>query len=299
MFFRLFKYAVKNILRNTFLSISSILILTLLMFFINILVVLHSVSIKLIDGVNDKLTISLYLQEDYNKNSLEVIDLLSDIKNNVSGVQASYKTKEEVLEEIRDRDPELVRILEKENPLPETITLKNIKLEQYENLNAIIENKMFILQTSEADSRDYFSSYTAQYDRIVNVISVLSTLQVGLYIIIVIFLVSILVIVYSIIGNFIFYYRDEIYITRLVWGSKFFIYGPFSLQGILYCALAFIISTSFFLFFVTNVQYLLAPTLSGALLEKNIYIILLGEALLFMMVGGLWGYLSSRRYLKK
>ena len=84
MLLRLLRYAVKNILRNTFLSISSVLILTLLMFFINILIVLHSVSIKLIDGVNEKLTISLYLKDDYNKNSLEVIDLLSDIKNNVS-----------------------------------------------------------------------------------------------------------------------------------------------------------------------------------------------------------------------
>jgi len=299
MLLRLLRYAVKNILRNTFLSISSVLILTLLMFFINILIVLHSVSIKLIDGVNEKLTISLYLKDDYNKNSLEVIDLLSDIKNNVSWVQASYKTKEEVLEEIREQDPELVRILEKENPLPETITLKNIQLEQYERLNSLIENKLFILQTSDSESRDYFSSYTAQYDRIVKVISVLSTLQVGLYIIIAVFLVSILVIVYSIIGNFIFYYRDEIYITRLVGGSKFFIYGPFSLQWILYCAFAFLISTSLFFFFLSNVEYLLAPALSGQILEENTYIILFVEALLFMTVGWLWGYLSSRRYLKK
>ena len=83
MFPRLFSYALKNILRNTFLSASSVLILTLLMFFINILLVLHHVSFRIIDGLNEKLTISLYLDEAYDKNPVEIIDLQSDTKKNI------------------------------------------------------------------------------------------------------------------------------------------------------------------------------------------------------------------------
>lgn len=83
MILRLFEYALKNITRNTFLSVSSVLILTLLIFFINILIVLHDVSFRMIDGVNQKLTISLYLNEAYNKNSVEVIDIQSDIKEEI------------------------------------------------------------------------------------------------------------------------------------------------------------------------------------------------------------------------
>jgi cell division protein FtsX len=74
------KYSIKNILRNKFLSFSSILVLTLLMFFINILFVLHDVSFKLIDSVNSKLTLSLYINDEYNKDSIDVIDLLKDIE---------------------------------------------------------------------------------------------------------------------------------------------------------------------------------------------------------------------------
>ena len=70
------KYSIKNILRNKFLSFSSVLVLTLLMFFINVLVVLHSVSFKLIDSVNSKLTISLYLKEENDKNTKEVVSLI-------------------------------------------------------------------------------------------------------------------------------------------------------------------------------------------------------------------------------
>ena len=79
MLFRIAKYSIKNILRNKFLSISSILVLTLLMFFINILVILHEVSFKLIDSVNSKMTISLYLNKDYDKSSLDVSDLINKI----------------------------------------------------------------------------------------------------------------------------------------------------------------------------------------------------------------------------
>ena len=49
------------------------------MFFINILVILHDVSFKLIDSVNSKMTISLYLNDEYDKNSLEVNDLMNSI----------------------------------------------------------------------------------------------------------------------------------------------------------------------------------------------------------------------------
>lgn len=220
MLSRLIKYASKNILRNTFLSASSVLILTLLMFFINILLILHDVSFRIIDGINEKLTISLYLDEEYDKNSIEIIDLQNDIKKAIPEITITYKTKDEVLEELRERDPELVNILERQNPLPETITLEDIPLKEYENLNSIIENKLFVLteNTAEGETKEeeYFSTYTRQFERIDKVTSLLNILQIGLYVIIATFVISIAVIVYSIIGNFIYYYKDEIYITRLV-----------------------------------------------------------------------------------
>lgn len=302
MLIRLFKYAGKNIFRNTFLSASSVLILTLLMFFINILLVLHDVSFRIIDSVNQKLTISLYLDEEYDKNSIEIIDLQNDIKKAVPEVLIQYKTKDEVLEELRERDPELVNILERQNPLPETISLQNIPLSKYESLNRVIENKLFVLSENvqeEDTQQEYFSTYTRQFERIDKVTSILQVLQIGLYIIIVTFIVSIAIIVYSIIGNFIYYYRDEIYITRLVWGSKLFIYGPFSLQGMMYVWGSFILATLLFLFLLSNLQYVFGLTEFSQVYTWNLPLVLLLEAVVFLFVGGVSGFLSSRRYLKK
>lgn len=298
MFPRLLKYATKNILRNSFLSISSVLILTLLIFFINILIVLHDVSLRLIEWVNEKLTISLYLNEEYNKNSVEIIDLQSDISSSLPNVGISYKTKEEVLEEIRERDPDLVKILERQNPLPETITLENIELKEYETLNRLVENKLYVLAEGQNDlETSNFSSYTRQFERIEKVTSILTTLQIGLYIIIATFIVSIAVIVYSIIGNFIYYYRDEIYITRLVGGSKIFIYGPFSLQGMMYVMFAFILATTLFLVLLQNMQYIFDLADRSEVYTGNLTQVLFLEAVVFLLVGGISGFLSSRRYI--
>lgn len=294
MFARIFKYSVKNIFRNKFLSLSSILVLTLLMFFINILFVVHDVSLTLIDNINSKLSISLYLNEDYSRNSSEVISLLEDIKDIKWDIKTDYKTKEDILEEIRLSEPDLAKILERTNPLPDTIVLSNIDLKDYEKLNLLIENKLYIL-SNEKDNIDHFSNYEVQYKKIEQIIRVLHILQVWLYIIISIFLVSIAIIVYSIIWNFIYYYRDEIYITRLVWWSSVFIYWPFVYQWIIYSLISFLLSLIIFIFIISSLNWAFS---SLYLLNLPVSVFLF-EILVFVFVWGFSGFLSSMKYLKK
>ena len=296
MLTRITKYSVKNILRNKFLSISSVLVLTLLMFFINILLVLHDVSFKLIDSINSKLTISLYLNEWYSKTSLEVSDLIGDLNKLWKWVNIDYKTKEDILEDIKIKEPDLARILERTNPLPDTITLSNISLWEYEKVNSIIESKLFILVNAASDWWDeqHFSDYTSQYNKITSIINILNILQLWLYVIISIFIVSISIIIYSIIWNFIYYYKDEILVTRLVWWSKNFIYWPFIIQGGIYSFLAFITSFVIFVFILDNLNNYFIDFYSFTL-SYNVFLL---EMFIFVFIGWFAGYLSSKKYLK-
>jgi len=52
-----------------------------LVFFINLLLVIQNISFKLIDTVNEKMTISLYLQDEYDKNSEPVTLLINTIED--------------------------------------------------------------------------------------------------------------------------------------------------------------------------------------------------------------------------
>lgn len=307
MITRIGKYAFKNIFRNTFLSISSVLVLTLLMFFINILLVVHNISFKLIDSVNEKLTISLYLDDEYTKNDKEVIDLMNDIADASSSVEILYKDKDDVLEDVRKKDPQLVQILERTNPLPATIELSWISINDYNNIDYLIQGKSFILGDSKSGTSTWeiqewddlhFSNYDSQYNNITEVTAILTTLQVVLYIIIGVFLFSIWIIIYSIIGNFIYYYRDEIYITRLVWWSKMFIYGPFSLQWIIYSVVSFILSMALFLLVIKNANYILPWNYSLNFLLGDSTLIFALEFLVFVLIWWVSGLISSRKYLK-
>ncbi|PID86327.1 hypothetical protein CSB08_01025 [Candidatus Gracilibacteria bacterium] len=297
MISRLFKYALKNILRNKFLSLSSILVLTLLMFFINILFLLNSVSGKIIELISDKLTISLYLNEEYDNKSIDVLDLMSDIRKTFKNISVVYKTKAEVLESVRKKDPDLVKIIERTNPLPNTIKISSISLDQYEALNMLIENKLYILLNKKSD-KEYFSNYSVQYKRIKYIIKILDHIQVGLYSIILFFVISISIIIYSIIGNFIFYFKDEIYITRLVGGGKNFIYGPFVMQGMIYSFLSFFLNFFVFWFMLKNSKILFGEEYGIPFLFSNADEIFLIEFLVFLFIGGFSGFLSSRKYIK-
>ncbi|MDD3793327.1 MAG: hypothetical protein PHI37_00750 [Candidatus Gracilibacteria bacterium] len=263
------------------------------MFFINILVLLDDVSYKLIDGINSKLTISLYVNENYTKTSLEISDFIDDIKKQNKDVEVVYKTKDDILNDIRLKEPDLVKILERSNPLPDTIVLSNIGISEYKKINSLVESRLYLLVNSDKGD-DYFANYTTQYKKIEDVTSVLEILKFGLAIIIFIFVGSIAIITYSIIGNFIYYYRDEIYITKLVGGSNIFIYGPFVLQGMIYSFLAFIFNLVLFSILLNNLNIAFG----------HIYIfifpnlILFLELIMFMFVGGISGYFSSKKYLR-
>lgn len=298
MFSRILKYSLKNILRNKFLSISSVLVLILLMFFINILLVLHNVSFKLIDSINSKLSLSLYLKETFDKNSWEVVRLMQDLQDVSKSINIEYKSKDLLLEELRVKDPKLVWILENENPLPNTIVVSNVGLNEYMLLNDSIEKRIGILDNwNKLENKENFTDYKAQFKRIIKVISILNILRVGLYVIISIFLLSIAIIVYSIIWNFIYYYRDEIYITKLVWWNNFFIHWPFVFQGMIYTLLSFIWSSTIFVTLLNNLGFIFSSDHSFDFILNNFNLILIGEFIIFMLIWALSWYFSSKKYI--
>lgn len=296
MFYPLLKYSIKNILRNKFLSFSSVIVLGLLMFFVNLLMIMHNLSNNLIQVINSKLTLSLYLKDEYTKDNITVKNLIDDIHFTLPQVEIEFKTKDQVLEEMRKQDEELVSIIKSQNPLPATINLSNIKMEEYEKLNIIIEGKYGILTDFKTNST---YDYRTQYERILKIIAILKTLKLALYIIIGVFLLSIFVITYSIIGNFIYHYRDEIYITRLVWGWNSFIYGPFVFQWIIYSIIGFLLSTNIFLVFVNNASVFFdKSSVRQYIVNSDLNYILLTQLFIFIGIGALSSFLSARRYMK-
>lgn len=253
---RILKYALKNIKRNVFLSASSVLVLTLIIFFINILLLVNYTTDVLIKNINSRLTISITLNKWYSNENSEVIELISWIRTINKDLKVNYISPEEALNTIKIRDPDLTRVVEtdSENPLPASIKVENIGLREYGDIDQVISKYKWVIVYDEKKFKKKITDYRAQYDRIDAVIKVFSSIKFWIYSIIVFFVFSVFIIIYNIIGNFIFFYRDEIKITKLVWWDNVFIYGPFSVQWFLYTFLSSIISLLIFIYIIKTVN---------------------------------------------
>jgi cell division transport system permease protein len=80
---QLIRYALRNILRNIWLSVSSLLIIGLLVFFVHILLLVIFSTDRFITSINDRISININLQDGYDNTQIRSIEFLS-------GVTASF-----------------------------------------------------------------------------------------------------------------------------------------------------------------------------------------------------------------
>ena len=299
---RILKYAIKNIIRNTFLSLSSIGVIALIVFFINILLFVNFTTLTMIDKVNARISLSVSLKPAYTDTNSEVIELLTDLKSLYKTLDVKYVSSSEALDILRKRDPDLVKVIENdtENPLPASIIIKNIGLDQYEQIDGVIRSHKSAIVYDEQKSKNNIADYRNQYEKIQSLTRVLEGIKIGVYVVIGFFVFTVFLVVYSIIGNFVFYYRDEIKITKLVGGNNLFVYGPFSLQGFLYTAIASCSSLLIFLYIVWTFPFSLFEDvrfIAQFLSYTTPYFLI--ELAGMMLVGLISGFLSSIRFINR
>jgi cell division protein FtsX len=158
-----------------------------------------------------------------------------------------------------------------------------------------------IIQYDEERSKKSLTDYRAQYERIQWLINILLSVHYGIYSIIAFFIFAVFIIIYNSIGNFVFFYRDEIKIIRLVWGENIFIYGPFALQWFLYTGLAYILGTLFFSLLIKNINFSLItdfPVFIDRFFDMYGQVFFLA-CIVILVVWLLSGLLSSHRFIEK
>lgn len=298
---RILKYALKNTIRNPFLSFSSILVISLLVFFINVLFFVEYVTSSITSNVNDRMSISLNLKPGYTGDNAEVIECVSALKQTDPEIQVQYVSREKAFDILKKRDPELARVIEgdKDNPLPSSISIKNIPMSEYPDIDAVVKRYTGIVQYDEEKSKKSLTDYRAQYERIQGLINILLSVHYGIYGIIGFFLFAVFIIIYNSIGNFVFFYRDEIKIIRLVGGDSAFVYGPFAIQGVLYTGLAYLFGTVTFSLVIRNINFSLITDFPVFIDRFFVWYgrVFLTVCGIILLVGLLSGLLSSRRFI--
>lgn len=248
-FYRALKFSVKDIFRNVWLSVVTIIILILALFSVNLLLVVQVISRAAIDTVRDRIDVSLYLKPEAAES-----DILS-LRATISGLdnvrEVVYVSKQQALEDFQTKqknNPDILEALREldTNPLSPSLIIRPQDVGHYDSLIADL-NK---ISNPIIESRN-FDDHKLMLDKINTITDKVS--QAGFFVSLLFIFITLLVL-YNTIRVAIYTHRAEIGIMRLVGGSDWFIRSPFIISSIIYSLVGLILTTVIFYFFLTLLQ---------------------------------------------
>lgn len=241
-FLRIIKFSFQDIVRNIWLSIVTITILTLALFSMNMLFTVKLISENAVEAVKNKINISLYFKPDASE------AMILDVRQKVSAManvkETTFISKSVALDNFKNNNknnPEILNALKElgKNPLSPSLI---IVPRDFDNSDSLITS-LKMLESEAIESRD-FSDNSAILEKIGFITARIN--EVGMFLILIFILTSLLV-VYNAIKVAIYTHRQEIEIMRLVGASGFFIYTPYLFSAFIYALIStLIVIISFF-----------------------------------------------------
>ena len=300
---RIIRSGFVNFWRNGFVSLSSVLVMTVTLFVIGSVLFSVAVLNSSLEIIKDKVDVNVYFLTGAEPQDILAVKKAIETMPQVKSVE--YLSRETVLENFKKRhenDTLTLQSLDElgENPLGATLNVKAKDPSQYESIANSLKSDSGLSKDKKdiIDKVNYFDNKAA-IDRLSKIINAAQRLGFALTILLVI--ISI-VIVFNTIRLTIFISRDEISVMRLVGASNKYIRGPFVIAGIVYGIVSGIITLVLMYPFTYWVGSATESFFSGLNLFSY-YITNFGQVFLVIMgsgivLGAFSSYLAVRRYLK-
>jgi cell division transport system permease protein len=109
---RILHYALRNIIRNPLLSVSSIFVIALLVFFVNVLLGVLYTSGRFIESVNNRISFTVSFQSGYTTQDARVRGLAATLQDSFTGITIEAISRREALAIMKERNPDLVALIE-------------------------------------------------------------------------------------------------------------------------------------------------------------------------------------------
>lgn len=300
---RIIKTGAVNFVRNAWLAIAAIAVMVVTLTIILVSVLTNVTLSNTIAEITKRVDFSIYLKDEVT--SAQANELLKQLDALPSVADTDYLTKKDALEQYRrdnkDNQELLSAINQTENPLPATIRIKPIDLNNVEEIRAFVEQPDIAALQSEQPS--YSGDRKQAIDKIRDAANVLE--RVGVVSIALFAVVSVLII-FNTIQMAIFNRRDEINIMRLLGANTQYIRGPFVVESILYGVIAGV--TSMLLvqaMFVASSRTLEATSFglldikySSEFFASNFWVLLGVQLALGVLIGAISSTIATHRYLK-
>ncbi len=284
------KTAVEYIRRNKWLTVTSLLVMSLTFFLTSVFVVAAFGSDKILKELEARPQITAYFKDDASEPEILAVKERLEATGLTSSVD--YVSKEKALEIFMGLSQENPALLEgiSSNVLPASLEVKAKNLADLPKLAKDLEQEPLL------EDLQFYKDVVEKFRRLTETVRLAGLGLVGT-----LSLISILIVLITI-GMTISSRSEEIEIMRLVGASDWQIRGPFLLQG----ALLGVVSAMVAVTLVGLLFPLVMPRVSGSLTGISfpqttpafLFGLLLGEAVLGALIGSFGSWVAVRKYLK-
>ncbi len=299
---RVIKAGVVNFYRNGFVSLSSVLIMTVTLFVIGSVIFLSATLTTSLDEIKSKVDVNVYFltgaKEEEVQALAQALRTLPEVKD------VEYISREQALLDFKKRhenDELTLQALEElpDNPLGAVLNVRAKDPSQYEGIARFLKSDTALGSGVKdiIDEVNYYDNKTA-IDKLSRIIISAEKLGFGLAFLLVIISVSI---AFNTIRLVIYISRDEIGVMRLVGASNKYIRGPFVVSGILFGVVSSLLTLALFY----PLTYYLGDSTENFFSGLNLfryYLSHFGEFFLIIVgsgsvLGAISSFLAVRRYL--
>ncbi len=290
--------------RNGFVSVSSIVVMTITLFVIGSLVFLNAMLTASLELLRDKVDVNVYFEVDAPEDSIRAVE--TALKGLPEVREVTYTSRDDALARFKERhkDDEIeLQALEElgDNPLRASLSVNAVDPSQYERIDNFLKNDPSTLASGGESliANVNFADNKPAIDKLTQVINAIETFGVAVSSVLIV--VSI-VIVFNTIRLAIYIAREEIAIMRLVGASDAYIRGPFVFEGMMYGFISALITLIAFY----PLTLWLGPATQDFFGNINLftyYISHFGPMFLMLMgtgmlLGALSSFLAVKKYLR-
>ncbi|HEU5114927.1 MAG TPA: permease-like cell division protein FtsX [Candidatus Paceibacterota bacterium] len=297
---RIMKSGFVSFWRNGFVSLSSVLIITLTLFVLGGVMFAGAILDTSLTQIKNKVDVNVYFVPSADETDILALEKKLQALPEVASVD--YVSRDQALQNfksVHENDQITLQALDElgDNPLGAILNIKAKDPSQYEGIAKFLDSESGD-QGTFIDKINYYQNKTA-IDTLTKMIAGGTKIAFGITLALVI--ISILII-FNTIRLAIYIAREEISVMRLVGASNRFVRGPFIISGIMYGVVSALITLILFYPATFWVSKVTATFFSGfslfAYYTSNmpaIMSVILGAGIL---LGAVSSYLAVRKYLR-
>ena len=297
---RILKTGVVNFLRNIWISIAAIAMITITLTILLFAIVANATFANSITDLTSRIDVSVYLKDSVTEQQSN--QLIADLKKVENVKSIEYVSKEQALKDFREdhaNDPEtLSAVSETDNTLPASLKVKPNDPNRLQTIKDFLDKKE--IQALQSKPTSYSGERKEAIDSIAKATDFFR--KAGIVGIIVFIIISMLII-FNTIRMAIFNRRDELIIMRLLGASPWYIKGPFVVETMMYGIMAAIVSIVivwglFAIASTLEVSSLLDIDFSRNYFSRHLWLIVIAQIGAGIIIGAASSAVATRRYLK-